>query len=285
MKKLPVILLALLALASCRKAETSGESRLVVEGWIENGGHPVVMLSESIGITTGQQMSVRDFMDHMARWAKVTVSDGEKSVVLTGVPDPEYFPPYIFTTDRIVGEVGKRYSLTVEFKDYVATATTVIPVPVPLDTVYVKDVGADSTATVMCGFVDPQEKGNYYKVFTRTEGRDSHYHPSTFAFAADDVMNGYTELFLFSTQRLMDFAILPNIMEGDSLSVKLCTMTEEIYRYWNDFEYKTAYSAFNQNPSGTDSYSNVSGALGYWAGYGVEKEKGVKIVRPAAATE
>lgn len=72
-------------------------------------------------------------------------------------------------------------------------------------------------------------------------------------FAADDVMNGYTELFLFSTQRLMDFAILPNIMEGDSLSVKLCTMTEEIYRYW--------------------------------AGYGVEKEKGVKIVRPAAATE
>ena len=134
MKKLPVILLALLALASCRKDETPGESRLVVEGWIENGGHPVVMLSESIGITTGQQMSVRDFMDHMARWAKVTVSDGENSVVLTGVPDPEYFPPYVFTTDRIVGEVGKSYSLKVEYKDYVATATTVIPVPVPLDT-------------------------------------------------------------------------------------------------------------------------------------------------------
>ena len=283
MKKYLVILLALLSAASCKKAEVPGESRLVVEGWIESGGHPVVMLSESIGITTGQSMSVRDFMDHMTRWAKVTVSDGEESVVLTGMPDAEYFPPFIFTTDRITGEEGKSYSLKVEYKDYVATATTRIPAAVPLDTVYVKDVGTDSTATVMCGFTDPPEPGNYYKVFTRTEDRDRHFHPSAFAFAADDVMDGYTELFLFNTQRLMDYVILPNIKEGDKLWVKLCTMSEESYNYWNDFEYKTSYSAFNQNPSGTDACSNVDGALGYWAGYGVAGEKYLEITRPSSS--
>ena len=46
MKKILYYILPLLVL-SCTAKEQPGETQLVVEGWIENGEHPVVMVSES----------------------------------------------------------------------------------------------------------------------------------------------------------------------------------------------------------------------------------------------
>ena len=114
----------LLAAVACRKQETPAPV-LVVEGWIENGAAPVVMLSESIPVVDNQEISPSDMLERIAKWAKVTVSDGTRTEVLTGMTDPDYFPPYVFTSGRMKGEVGKTYTLTVEYKDYKATATTV----------------------------------------------------------------------------------------------------------------------------------------------------------------
>ena len=82
---------------ACSKTEEVGRSQLVVEGWIENGGNPVVMVSESIGIATGREMDSKGILDHIAKWAKVSISDGTKTEILTGIPDPDFFPPYIYT--------------------------------------------------------------------------------------------------------------------------------------------------------------------------------------------
>lgn len=202
-----------LVLIACSKQQPAGKSQLVVEGWIESGGHPIVTVSESIGIVTGKEMYPKDLLDHLAKWARVSVSDGENTVVLTGMADSQYFPPYIFTSSKITGEVGKTYTLKVEYKDYLATATTTIPDPVPLDTVYVKSV-SDSLCFVNCGFTDPAPKGNYYKLFTKTTDVDAHYHPSAMATCSDEQLNGYTELFLYSTQRLLDYIDMPNLKEG-----------------------------------------------------------------------
>ena len=261
----------LLAAVACRKQETPAPV-LVVEGWIENGAAPVVMLSESIPVVDKQEISPSDMLERIAKWAKVTVSDGTRTEVLTGMTDPDYFPPYVFTSGRMKGEVGKTYTLTVEYKDYKATATTVIPEPVPIDTVFVRQV-KDSLCTVVCAFTDPLPKGNYYKVFTRTEGKDSHYHPSALAFAGDEQLEGYTEIFLYSTQRLMDSIDLPNIRLGDRLWIKLCTMDSKSFAYWSDFEMILSGNAFNMPFVRSSLEGNVDGASGYWIGYGVERAK------------
>ena len=261
----------LLAAVACRKQETPAPV-LVVEGWIENGAAPVVMLSESIPVVDNQEISPSDMLERIAKWAKVTVSDGTRTEVLTGMTDPDYFPPYVFTSGRMKGEVGKTYTLTVEYKDYKATATTVIPEPVPIDTVFVRQV-KDSLCTVVCAFTDPLPKGNYYKVFTRTEGKDSHYHPSALAFASDEQLEGYTEIFLYSTQRLMDSIDLPNIRLGDRLWIKLCTMDSKSFAYWSDFEMILSGNAFNMPFVRSSLEGNVDGASGYWIGYGVERAK------------
>lgn len=289
MKKiLCLFILPLMLILSCSRKEQPGESQLVVEGWIENGGHPVVLVSESMGVTTGEAIDARAMVDHLAKWAKVSVSDGENTVVLTGMASADMFPPYMFTTSRITGEVGKTYSLKVEYKDYVATAETTIPRPVPMDTLYVREV-KDSLGTLICGFTDPLESGNYYKVFSRTEGKDRRYHSSALSQASDENLSGYTELFLYSTQRLMDHVDMPNIREGDVVDVKLCTMTPEIFRFWDRFETILGANVFNMRPSGDqNALSNMRGALGYWAGYGVHPTDGVRritVEAPSAAAE
>lgn len=269
MKKYLIIFLVLV-LSACSKTEKEGESHLVVEGWIESGDHPVVMVSESIGIATGREMAAKDMLNHIAKWAKVSVSDGTNTEILTGIPDSRYFPPYIYTTSKITGEAGKTYTLTVEYKDYKVEASTRIPEPVPIDTVYLQSV-TDSIASVRIGFTDPPEPGQYYKVFTKTENRDSHYHPSAMTNLSDESLNGYTEIFLYSTQRLMDYVDFPNIRLGDVLWIKLCTMDRKSFDYWDNFEIMLASNQFSMYFE-SDLDSNLDGAQGYWAGYGVDKE-------------
>ena len=269
MKKLFPIML-LLVIAACSKQEEAGDSWLVVEGWIENGDHPVVMVSESIGIATDRQMAASDMLDHIAKWAKVSVSDGEHTEILTGLVDSRYFPPYIYTSSKITGEVGKTYTLTVEYKDYKVVATTSIPEPVPIDTVYVQSV-TDTYASLRVGFTDPPQPGQYYKIFTKTENKDSHYHPSAMTNLSDESLDGYTEVFLYSTQRLMDSVDFPNIHIGDVVWIKLCTMDRKSFDYWNNFEIMQASNTFYMYFE-SDLDSNLKGAQGYWAGYGVDKE-------------
>ena len=277
MKKYAHILL-LLALIACSKTEEVGRSQLVVEGWIENGQHPIVMVSESIGIATDREMDTKGILDHIAKWAKVSISDGTRTEILTGIPDPEYFPPYIFTTSNITGEVGKSYTLKVEYKDYKMEATTRIPDPVPIEKVYVQSV-TDTTASLRVCFTDPPQTGQYYKIFTRTEGKDSHYHPSAFTNVSDESLDGYSEMFIYSTQRLMDFVDFPNIHVGDVLWIKLCTMERPGYLYWNNFEIMLASNMLNMFYE-NDLESNMEGALGYWTGYGVDKEVKFTVTDP-----
>lgn len=269
MKKIfPVLFLVLFA--ACSKQEETGSSYLVVEGWIESGDHPVVLVSESIGIATDKKMASADMLDHIAKWAKVSVSDGEQTEILTGLVDTRYFPPYVYTSSKMTGEAGKTYTLTVEYKDYKVVASTSIPEPVPIDTVYVQSV-TDDYASVRVGFTDPPQKGQYYKIFTKTENQDSHYHPSAMTNLSDESLDGYTEVFLYSTQRLMDSVDWPNIKIGDVLWIKLCTMDRKSFDYWNNFEIMLASNSFSMYFE-SDLDSNLSGAQGYWAGYGVDRE-------------
>ena len=63
---------------------------VVVEGWIENGEFPIVIITKTLPVTTEYQ-DMSDLSDYLVRWAKVTVSDGERSVVLTGLYDESYY--------------------------------------------------------------------------------------------------------------------------------------------------------------------------------------------------
>ena len=56
---------------------------LVVEGWIEDGDFPVVIVTQSIPMSEDYTSS-DSLGNYIVRWATVTVYCGEDSVILTG---------------------------------------------------------------------------------------------------------------------------------------------------------------------------------------------------------
>ena len=79
-KAFPFVLCALL-LASCRQESQPQKPQLVIEGWIENGDYPHVAITTSLDVVIGKEINTRDLVEHVARDAVVTVSDGEKTVL------------------------------------------------------------------------------------------------------------------------------------------------------------------------------------------------------------
>ena len=276
MKKM-LFILALLLLAACQEKELpSAPPRLVVEGWIENGGHPVVTVTRTMSVVIGEELDAGDVAHNIIRRAKVTVSDGVQSWQLEGKIDTDVFPPYRYSTDALTGEVGRTYSIRVEYQDYVVTGETTIPEPVPIDRVYVKEV-ADGKATLACAFTDPAAPGNYYKVFTRTRGRDGDYISAAFGMVADeDLTQAQTEITIFSNIRVMENYIRPNIEEGETVSVKLRTLTRESFLLWDAHERRMMGTAFSMRPTDTQAIGNLTGGLGYWVGYGASAPVTVK---------
>ena len=115
MHRLSFLLLAVpLLLSSCYRTEIEEAApQLVVEGWIENGRPPVVQLTTTVPITTLKH-SVDSLDRYVLKWARVTVSDGTKEVILTGVYNRRYTPPYLYTTGDMLGETGRTYTLKVD---------------------------------------------------------------------------------------------------------------------------------------------------------------------------
>ena len=271
-ESLIIYLISLLALIGCEGVQLpSYDQQIVVEGWIENGGFPVVILTTTVPVT-----SVKDSMDlkeYIIRWGKVTVSDGENDVILSGRKDDRYFPPYIYTTSRMKGEAGKDYHLTVEYSGRKVTAVTTIPEPVPLEYLRVHEMqgsGEDIESKqyqLIGGLKDNRDRKDYYKVFTKVHGKDSSYVSSFLGLTDDAILSD--EIREIPVNRGYRHWKKKNYYKfNDIVYVRFCTLTAQGYEYWSDFEEMQSLSQNPLFPITTDIRSNIQGGLGYWTGYG-----------------
>ncbi|MBR2637266.1 MAG: DUF4249 domain-containing protein [Bacteroidaceae bacterium] len=241
--------------------------RIVVEGWIDAGGFPVVIVTESVPISD-HYTDIKDLDNHVIKWAKVTVSDGERECILTGKSNSSYFPPYIYTTSEMRGEVGKNYRLTVSYEDYYAEAETTIP-----HKVSVKEIIAENNAngySLKARIEDNPDEKNFYKFFIRMIDREKMYLSSNMSVIDDkeftfplDVPLGLGKSIIHSKEEQ------EHILDGsERLLIKFAQIDSIAYNFWN--EYKN-YIELGQNSFfryTNNVYSNVKGGLGYWFGYG-----------------
>ena len=271
-ERLIIYLITLLALTGCEGVRLpSYDQQIVVEGWIENEGFPVVMLTTTVPVN-----SVKDSVglkEHIIRWGKVTISDGESEVILTGRKDDRYFPPYVYTTSKMRGETGKDYYLTVEYSGRKVTAVTSIPEPVPLEYVRiheVKESGEDVGSKryqLIGGLKDNRDRKDYYKVFTKVHGQDSSF-VSSFLGLTDDAILSDEIREIPINRGYVHWKEKNYFKSGDIVSVRFCTLTSQGYEYWSDFEEIQSLSQNPFFPITTDIRSNIQGGLGYWTGYG-----------------
>lgn len=267
------ILFFLLAISGCQDAILPPyDSQIVVEGWIEQDRAPIVLLTTTVSID-GSIKDNSNLKDHIIRLGKVTVSDGEKEVILKGRKDDRYFPPYIYTTSRLKGEAGKTYYLTVEYKGRRVTAYTTIPDPVPLEYIRCERINnnkTDSTGkyVIIGGLRDNPETKDYYKVFTKVQGRDNTFESSFLGLINDAIITEEIHEIPINKSTNLSGKIGHPFEPNDVVQIKFCSLDQISWEYWSDFEEIQSLSRNPFFPITTDIRSNIKGGLGYWAGYG-----------------
>lgn len=242
---------------------------LVVEGWIEDNGFPVVILTKNINISNKYQ-SLDSLSSCIVRWAKVTVSDGEKSVVLTGRYMKGYTPPYIYTTSHFRGEAGKTYQLTVEYGDFHATATTTIPNTQKIDELTVERCAqSDTLYQISLRYNDDEAEQNYYQIFTRVGGRDVRQYLAAYLGTIDNrVVKPKTKIPVYRGRDINTLDYTPYYTINDTVAVKFAHIDSTSYNFWYDYTRNLTTAGNMFFATAASLRSNIIGGTGYWCGMG-----------------
>lgn len=267
-----LLLLCLLSVVACKgDIEPDKTENIVVEGWIEDGGFPVVMLTTTVSLSDEYE-GEEELKKHLINWAKVTVSDGTQEVILTGMYDTLYFPPYIYTTGAMRGKTGHTYRLKVEYENYVATATTTILPNVKLDSVTVAPCSeSDTLYQLTAHFADNPDTRDFYLLLLNN-GMDYSQPLISYMGYMDDAVaaSNHISIPVYKEQKLMTSEhYTPYFSKSDTVVVKLAHVNAETFDYWKDIQGSVSFSTSMFMPVSTNVQSNLSGGIGYWQGYGI----------------
>ena len=268
-------------LTGCEKNVTvavpNGDEEVVVEGYIETGKNPQVLLSRTLPFFG--EVNTSNVLQNLIPGATVIVNNGTVSDTL------QSFSGYYFST-TMIGEVGKTYTLTVHVNSKTITSVTTIPAPVKLDSVWWKvDGQRDSLGFAWGHLTDPDTIGNCYRWFAErinryTFGPDSgRVKDSTFiaplggSVFEDKFINGRSfdisfprGSFSFSSKEddVNDEKYF--FKRGDTIIVKFCAIDRAHFQFWRSEETQIGN---NGNPFGSPApvISNIVGGLGIWGGY------------------
>lgn len=262
-KPLLGLLLAFL-LCHCAK-DTVQEGHLVIDGWIENGRPPVVTVTSSLVVGNQNQWDKEDLAGSVVTDAEVTLSDGTRSVVLTGIPAPDYFPPFVYTTSSLLGEPGKSYTLTVRSGGREVSSTTLLPTPVMLEDIWAEEVEEGSYA-IHCRFTP--RRGEYYGFFTRREGKELSFLPAFMSLVDGDAVSAQVDMVLTSGIDISSSSRHQQYFApGETVSVRFCSIDRQVYDFWKGYEDAWLLTHNPFFPVSTDVPTNVRGGYGLWAGY------------------
>ncbi len=281
------VLLLLLGGTSCEQNATikphHSQQSLVVEGKIESGEAPTVILTHSMDyFSTIKVAAIEKMFVHNA---KISVSSGNRVVqliekevdTLLGTKYYYYTPKHPRT---FIGTPGESYTLHIETAENTYQAQTTIPLNgFSLDSVWwapaVKGGKPDSgKALLMAKIYDPPQRGNYARYFTK-RNREPFY-AGLASVAEDNITNG--KLFNFQLSRgvpksedldLEDFGYF---LRGDTVTLKFCNIDKATYQFWSTWEYAWSNTG-NPFSTPTEVKGNISGALGYWGGYQVQYKR------------
>ncbi|TPE45894.1 DUF4249 domain-containing protein [Pontibacter mangrovi] len=301
MPKLKFILITLCGLLffSCEEDITievpPGEEQLVVEGHIEPGAPPIVVLTRTVPVFS--EISAAALSGAFVHEAQVTVSVDEKSYTLKEYPvgalndnvkqalamqfgvqpvagaasgNVDFF---VYTSDELLGETGKSYTLRVLHEGRELSAVTTIPQYNPLDSLWVvphPDPAQDSLVSLYYRYADPDTLGNSIRYFTKRNS-EPFYPGLLLSVLSDELVNGATIDYPLDRgepkgQEEVDQDLYSYFGIGDTVTVRWAAIDIAHYRFWYTLENEQ-----NNNGSPISSpnitQSNIKGGLGIWGGY------------------
>lgn len=266
------ILLLSLCFIGCRH-EDIDHTKMVVEGWIDAGKHPIVMLHTSYSLDASSDPDNTQLLDvleeHMVLFGKVVLFDGEDSVILTGRVDTNYLPPYIYTTTKMRGEVGKTYSLHAKYKDFSAKSKTIIPEKTIFDSIrtYINNQKVN-----VIGYANQLEIGEPYIIMARTTEDKQYKICPMGAFRATQKQLKLTinNPINFTGEGMMLQTLFPQTDSVD-IAIKFAKVGEAEYQFWDSYIAQTMTQGLFFMETHGNILSNIQGGNGYWCGMGASE--------------
>jgi hypothetical protein len=283
MKKYAVLIFILVSQLGCEKDITfnlkNASDILVVDGNIENGRPPEVMLTQSLDFFN--TLSADQLANSFVHNALVTISNGntthqlkEYSILL-----PNGYKAYRYSIDSsnlataFLGQINTHYTLRIKSagKDY--EATTFIPsLAKKLDSMWWAappfSKEADDVAVII-QVTDPPGLGNYIRYFTKINNEP--FLPGRNSVADDQVINDITyrlQLEPGLDRNLPKPKENPSFKKGDVVTLKVCNIDKDAYNFFStwEFAFNSIGNPFSQPNKVMGNISN--GALGAFYGYG-----------------
>jgi len=304
MKKTIYLLSIISLLFSCTKEveiEIPGyKEQLVIDGSIETGQPPIVLLTKSSDVYSPTDLST--FFNSFVSGAQISVSNGTTTFDLIEICS-DNIPPgsealvsellgvsiddlanfhicgYTSFDPSIFGEIGKTYTLSVIFEGQTYTAETKIEQPNPLTNVFWKPDGDLTThGFSWATLADPPNQFDAYKWEVKRINLDIDGNPMDANFDEpfgpvfdDKFFDGMTFDFFYDNPFgyedgvLDDYAGLYEL--GDTIVIKFSKIDENVYEFLEK-KYIQLSTAGNPFATPTNIPNNISGdALGIWAGY------------------
>ena len=304
MKKTIYLLSIISLLFSCTKEveiEIPGyKEQLVIDGSIETGQPPIVLLTKSSDVYAPTDLSA--FFNSFVSGAQISVSNGTTTFDLIEICS-DNIPPgsealvsellgvsidelanfhicgYTSFDPSIFGEIGKTYTLSVNFEGQTYTAETKIEQPNPLTNVFWKPDGDLTThGFSWATLADPPDQFDAYKWEVKRINLDIDGNPMDANFDEpfgpvfdDKFFDGMTFDFFYDNPFgyedgvLDDYAGLYEL--GDTIVIKFSKIDENVYEFLEK-KYIQLATAGNPFATPTNIPNNISGdALGIWAGY------------------
>lgn len=271
--------ITLFSLSSCENTDpdiSSVNMPVVVEGWIENGASPIVIVTRAVNLSPDSA----SFDNFVEKWCRVSVFDGDSRYILTGKVNKDYTPSFIFTSQSLKGITGHEYRLTVEFEDQTIESSSSILEPPVISRLEPIAVENNDSLFSIRAFVNGIDPDKHYKVFVRSGKDDSRYYGSflgTFSGNEYDDSEGLTITKGIHASYDED-SFSHHFSKGDLVRVKIASLQPEIYHFWKIYDNTVSLSnnllfSFTSNlPSNlllSDSQPGNPDPLGYWAAYGV----------------
>lgn len=277
---IPIATLALLS--SCSediKVNLPGsDKKIVIEGSIENGKYPEVIITKSIGLFSS--VNAGNINDLYVLDAQVYVTSGSVTDTLRLAVDSASSLGLVYKGHTLIGSPGQMYLLRVIESGKSYSSITTLPAPIALDSVWWKaEPGKDSLGFANAHLTDPLGFGNNYRWYAKRPTKDRRFIAPSGATFDDKYIDGKSFDFAEpkgydptdSHHRLQDDPEKERYYykKTDTIYIKFCTIDTKSKNFFTTFE--NAVSS-NGNPfaSPTTILTNIQGgALGVWCGYGV----------------
>ena len=274
MKRIAYILpIALLLLTGCQQ-EPENTSSMVMEAWIDAGGHPVVLIHKSyVMANAGDSVkSLEDVVEEqLIPFGWVAVSDGENEVVLTGRLDTLYMPPYTYSSVYMTGEVGKTYTVKAKYRNLEATATTTIPPVATFDSLSVKAFTPPFVQIKGYMHMDTVTE-SYYAAFIREYGKAQYRLCPLSVFSSRDTDHGQMRLNLYNPFReeteLSAAELYFEANDSIEYQVKIARIDYPCYQFWKAYNEQLMTRGILFVPIYKNIPGNVTGGVGYFCGMG-----------------